>query len=80
MKRLTYDIVIEREDDPKAGYSVYCPDLPGCFSNGGTVAKAKRNMREAMELYLESLVAHGEEIPRPRKAVQLDHVALAVPA
>ena len=59
MKRLTYEIVIEREEDPKAGYSVRCPDLPGCFSNGGTAAEAKRNMREAMELYLESLMAHG---------------------
>jgi predicted RNase H-like HicB family nuclease len=80
MKRLNYEIVIEREEDPKAGYSVHCPDLPGCFSNGGTAEEAKRNMREAMELYLESLTAHGEEIPTPRKAVQVDHVALAAPA
>jgi antitoxin HicB len=78
MKNLTYEIVIEREEDLKAGYSVYCPDLPGCFSNGGTIAQAKRNMREAMEFYLESLVAHGDEIPRPRKSIRLDHVALAV--
>jgi predicted RNase H-like HicB family nuclease len=80
MKRLTYEIVIEREEDPVAGYSVHCPDLPGCFSNGGTAAEAKRNMREAMELYLESLLAHGESIPKPRKAVQLGRVALAMPA
>ncbi|MGD0410098.1 MAG: type II toxin-antitoxin system HicB family antitoxin [Verrucomicrobiota bacterium] len=80
MKWLTYEIVIEREEDPKAGYSVHCPDLPGCFSNGGTVAEAKRNMREAMGLYLESLSAHGELIPRPRKAVQVDRVALLAPA
>jgi len=80
MKRLTYEIVIEREEDPKAGYSVHCPDLPGCFSNGGTTAEAKRNMREAMELHVESLLANGEEIPKPRKAVHLGRVALAVPA
>jgi predicted RNase H-like HicB family nuclease len=80
MKRLTYEIVVEREEDPKAGYSVHCPDLPGCFSNGQTVAAAKRNMREAMELYLESLIAHGEEIPKPRKVVQMGRVALAMPA
>ena len=80
MKRLTYEIVIEREEDPMAGYSVLCPDLPGCVSNGRTAAVAKRNMREAMELYLESLIAHGEEVPRPRKAVQVGRVALAMPA
>lgn len=59
MKQLEYQIVIEQEDDPAAGYSVSCPALPGCFSNGGTVEEAKRNMREAMELYIESLLAHG---------------------
>ena len=55
MKRLTYEIVIEREEDPKAGFSVYCPDIPGCFSNGGTVAQARKNMAEAMLLHLEVL-------------------------
>ncbi|HEX7570232.1 MAG TPA: type II toxin-antitoxin system HicB family antitoxin [Verrucomicrobiae bacterium] len=80
MKKLTYEIVIEREEDPKAGYSVYCPDLPGCFSNGGSVAEAKKNMREAIELFLESLIAHGDPIPRPRHAIQIETVDLAVPA
>ena len=63
MKRLNYEIVIEREEDARAGYSVHCPGLPGCFSNGGTPAQAKRDMRQAIELCLESLQAHGEEIP-----------------
>ncbi|HXR07894.1 MAG TPA: type II toxin-antitoxin system HicB family antitoxin [Candidatus Acidoferrum sp.] len=80
MKRLTYEIVIEREEEAEAGYSAHCPDLPGCFSNGGSVAEAKRNMREAMGLYIESLIAHGEEIPKPRKTVHVDRVALLAPA
>jgi predicted RNase H-like HicB family nuclease len=37
-------------------------------------------MREAMELYLESLNANGEAIPSPRKAVQVERVALLAPA
>jgi predicted RNase H-like HicB family nuclease len=69
MTNLKYVAEIEREEDPRAGYSVRCPDLPGCFSNGGTLAEAQQNMREAMELYLESLTAHGEEIPMPRKTM-----------
>jgi len=59
MKKLTYEIVIEREADLKSGYSVYCPDLPGCFSNGGTAEEAKQNMAEAIALHLESLRALG---------------------
>lgn len=80
MKKLTYEIVIEREEDPQAGYSVYCPDLPGCFSNGGTVTEAKKNMREAIGLFLESLIAHGDPIPQPRHAVHIETVEMAVPA
>ena len=51
MKRLTYEIVIEREEDAKAGYWFTARDPPGCVSNGGTAAEAKRNIREAMGLY-----------------------------
>ena len=80
MKPLRYEILIEKEEDPAAGYSVSCPALPGCFSNGRTVAQARKNMREAMELYVESLVAHGEKVPLPRKAIRLDELTLMVPA
>ena len=66
MKKLTYEIVIEREADLKSGYSVYCPDLPGCFSNGGSAAEAKQNMGEAMALHLESLRLLGKRIPKPK--------------
>ena len=68
MKQLQYEIVIEQEEDEAAGYSVHCPALAGCFSNGGTVEEAKRNMQEAMELYIESLRSHGMPIPEPRKS------------
>jgi antitoxin HicB len=80
MKKLTYEIVIEREEDPNAGYSVYSPDLPGCFSNGGTAEEAKKNMREAIELFLESLIEHGDPIPEPRHAIQIAEVEMAIPA
>jgi len=80
MKKLIYEIVIEREEDPKAGYSVYSPDLPGCFSNGGSVTEAKKNMTEAIELFLESLIEHGDPIPEPRHAVHIETVETAIPA
>ena len=76
MKMLTYEILIEREDDPKAGYSVYCPDLPGCFSNGGSVAEAKKNMAEAIALHLESLRALGKKIPKPKHRLVLEELSV----
>jgi predicted RNase H-like HicB family nuclease len=37
-------------------------------------------MREAIELFLEGLVAHGDPIPKPRHAIQIEKIDLAIPA
>ena len=42
---------------------VECPSLPGCISQGRTREEAVNNIRETIELYIESLQAHGEPIP-----------------
>ena len=44
-------IVLEPEDD--GGYSVHCPALKGCHSQGETREEALKNIHEAIELYLE---------------------------
>jgi len=44
-------VVLEPSDD--GGYTAYVPSLPGCISEGNTEAEALRNIREAVELYLE---------------------------
>jgi predicted RNase H-like HicB family nuclease len=35
------------------GYSVSCPGLPGCWSQGATEEEALTNVREAIREYLE---------------------------
>ena len=56
-----YTVILEKEDD--GGYHVYCPTLKGCHSQGDTIEEAIENITEAISLYIESLVAHGEAIP-----------------
>ena len=46
-------IVLEESDE--GGYTVYAPSLPGCISEGDTDEEAIENIREAIELYLESI-------------------------
>lgn len=41
------------EPSEEGGFTAYVPSLPGCISEGGTLAEAKTNIREAIELYLE---------------------------
>lgn len=48
---MTLKVVLEKSDD--GGYTVYVPSLPGCISEGDNETEALRNIKEAIELYLE---------------------------
>lgn len=56
------------EPDPKGGYTVTIPTLPGCISEGNDFESALRNIREATLLYLEILREHRRRTPRERRA------------
>jgi len=43
--------VVEQDEH---GFFAFCPDLPGCHSQGDTFEEARANIREAAELYLEA--------------------------
>jgi len=43
------------EPSDEGGYTAYVPALPGCISEGDTLDDARRNIREAIELYLEPI-------------------------
>ena len=57
----TYTVILEPERD--GGFHAFCPVLKGCHTQGDTLEEALQNMREAIDLYLESLLDHGEPIP-----------------
>ncbi|MHB1646974.1 MAG: type II toxin-antitoxin system HicB family antitoxin [bacterium] len=56
-----YTIILEKED--AGGYHVFCPTLPGCHTYGDTYDEAIENVKDAINLYLESLKEHKEPIP-----------------
>jgi predicted RNase H-like HicB family nuclease len=62
-----YDFKVLLEQDETGGYVATCPSLPGCYSQGDTVDEALDNIREAIELCLEDMQAHGEVIPDPSR-------------
>lgn len=61
MKQLNYRILLRKE--PEGGYTVIVPSLPGCVTYGDSIEEAIKMAKEAIELYIESLVEHGEAIP-----------------
>jgi predicted RNase H-like HicB family nuclease len=49
----------------------FCPVLKGCHSQGDTFEEAVENITEAIELYLESLMADHQPIPKEDLIVKL---------
>lgn len=47
--RVKYTVRLERTDE---GYAVWCPGLPGCWSQGATEEEALENIRDAITTYL----------------------------
>jgi predicted RNase H-like HicB family nuclease len=42
---------------------VECPSLPGCISQGETKEEALKNIKEAIELYVEALIDDNLPVP-----------------
>jgi predicted RNase H-like HicB family nuclease len=64
-------VVIEKDEH---GFYAWCPELKGCQSQGNTLEEAIGNVKEAIELYLETLPAADERDvppPQPRDPHQL---------
>jgi predicted RNase H-like HicB family nuclease len=56
-----FTVIFEKEDE--GGYHVFCPTLPGCHTQSETVDEGITNIREAIQLYVGSLVEDGLPIP-----------------
>ena len=60
-------LTIILEPSEEGGFTALVPALPGCISEGSTREEALKNIREAIELYLEPVeddTAHQPEAER----------------
>ncbi len=49
---MKYMVKLEETDE---GYAVWCPGLPGCWSQGATEEEALENIKDAIETYLATV-------------------------
>lgn len=58
---MIYEVVVQESEE---GFSVSCPGLPGCWSQGATEAEALENARAAIQEYLETVneLVRGQEV------------------
>ena len=62
------NIVIEEDND---GFYAYCPQLKGCQSQGDSLEEAKKNIHEAVELYIETLSDEEKQSLLQKKVTSL---------
>ncbi|MFH1140806.1 MAG: type II toxin-antitoxin system HicB family antitoxin [Chloroflexota bacterium] len=72
---MKYTVIIEKGRE--SGYVAYAPTLKGCVSQGKTKDEALRNIKEAMEAYVETLLEDGLPVPTEvgKDTVELEVVA-----
>lgn len=56
-----YTVIFEREEE--GGYHVFCPALPGCHTQAESLEEGTKNIREAIQLYIDSLIEDGLPVP-----------------
>jgi predicted RNase H-like HicB family nuclease len=54
---MKFKIYIEKDED--GFFTATCPSLPGCISQGKSEKQAIKNMKEAIELHIETLSEDG---------------------
>jgi predicted RNase H-like HicB family nuclease len=57
-----YAVIFEQAEN---NWAAYVPDLPGCVTTGSTLEETERNIREAIQGHLRTLLEFGEPVPRP---------------
>lgn len=53
---MNYKVILHESEE---GYSVSCPVLPGCWSQGQTEEEALENIQDAIREYLAVLKTHA---------------------
>ncbi|MCG2768105.1 MAG: type II toxin-antitoxin system HicB family antitoxin [Anaerolineae bacterium] len=49
---MKYRVKLEKTDE---GYAIWCPGLPGCWSQGATEEEALESIKDAIETYLATV-------------------------
>jgi predicted RNase H-like HicB family nuclease len=63
------------EGNSRDGYTVTCPALPGCVSEGDSRREAIKNIREAIRLYLRAVTREHMLLKRVKTSNEMEAVA-----
>jgi antitoxin HicB len=65
--------------DPENGYLIEVPDLPGCSTGSNDLSEAFAGLQEAIDVWIETALDLGQEIPPPSRPMQSRPMLVHVP-
>lgn len=74
MKIRTFRVIIEPDENET--FHAFVPSLPGCHTWGDSLDDIKKQMKEAIELYVNDLIASGELVPEEKSFDTFETVLL----
>ena len=77
MSEYRYTIILE-PDPEEGGYTVTVPALPGCVTQGETIEEAIVMAKDAIRLFIETLMAEGQPVPLEHEHPQAITINVAV--
>ena len=65
---MNYKVILKESEE---GFSVSCPGLPGCWSQGATEEEALENIQDAIAEYLAAVdeLVQGQDVREVRVSV-----------
>ncbi|MFO0794925.1 MAG: type II toxin-antitoxin system HicB family antitoxin [Candidatus Brocadiaceae bacterium] len=77
MKTLVLKVTLSEESDGR--WSASIPTLPGCSSWGYSQQEALENIKDAAEIYMEDMLAAGDDLPAPSDTIEvINEPAIAI--
>jgi predicted RNase H-like HicB family nuclease len=73
---MKFTVILEPEEE--GGYSIHCPALPGCHSQGENEEEALANIKEAILLCLEVISEDGYPIPEQKPEALAEAICLCL--
>lgn len=74
----TYVFPVELTPETDGRWSAICPLLPGCATWARSREEVLRNIQEAVEAYVEDVLAVGETLPENLRVLDAPAVAITV--
>jgi predicted RNase H-like HicB family nuclease len=62
---MKYEIIIYWSNEDQA-FITEVPELPGCMAHGETQEAVLQNVKEAMQLWIDTALEFGDPVPEPK--------------